>query len=54
MGPRERDRLWDRHILNSAAVGELLSGVRVWQMSEVVPGCPGSRWRSPGLTCRLS
>src|SRR5882757_9113505 len=24
LGPREVDRLWDRHILNSAAVGELL------------------------------
>jgi len=25
LGPREVDRLWDRHILNSAAVAELLS-----------------------------
>jgi 16S rRNA (guanine527-N7)-methyltransferase len=24
IGPRETDRLWDRHILNSAALGELL------------------------------
>jgi 16S rRNA (guanine527-N7)-methyltransferase len=24
IGPRELDRLWDRHLLNSAAVGELL------------------------------
>ena len=24
LGPREVDRLWDRHILNSAAVAELL------------------------------
>ncbi len=24
IGPREADRLWDRHILNSAALGELL------------------------------
>ena len=24
IGPREADRLWDRHLLNSAAVGELL------------------------------
>lgn len=24
IGPRERDRLWERHILNSAAVGELV------------------------------
>lgn len=25
LGPREVDRLWDRHILNSAAVGELIA-----------------------------
>jgi 16S rRNA (guanine527-N7)-methyltransferase len=25
LGPREVDRIWERHILNSAAVGELLS-----------------------------
>ncbi len=24
IGPRERDRLWDRHILNSAAIAELI------------------------------
>ena len=24
IGPREADRLWDRHILNSAAIGELV------------------------------
>ncbi len=24
IGPRERERLWDRHILNSAAIGELI------------------------------
>ena len=24
LGPREVDRLWDRHLLNSAVVGELL------------------------------
>ena len=26
LGPREVDRLWERHILNSAAVGELIAG----------------------------
>lgn len=25
IGPRERDRLWDRHLLNSAAVAELIA-----------------------------
>lgn len=25
IGPRERDRLWERHILNSAAIGELIA-----------------------------
>ena len=25
IGPREVDRLWDRHLLNSAAVAELLA-----------------------------
>ena len=29
IGPREADRLWERHLLNSAAVGELLRGRRV-------------------------
>ncbi len=26
LGPREVDRVWDRHLLNSAAIGELLDG----------------------------
>lgn len=26
IGPREADRLWDRHLLNSAALGELVAG----------------------------
>jgi 16S rRNA (guanine527-N7)-methyltransferase len=30
IGPREVDRLWDRHLLNSAAIGELIAdGARV-------------------------
>ena len=28
LGPREVDRLWDRHMLNSAAVAELLDAGR--------------------------
>ena len=28
LGPREVDRLWDRHLLNSAAVAELLDDGR--------------------------
>jgi 16S rRNA (guanine527-N7)-methyltransferase len=26
IGPRETDRIWDRHVLNSAALGELVEG----------------------------
>ena len=43
VGPRERDRLWDRHILNSAAVGELLpAGARVADVGSGagLPGIP--------------
>lgn len=43
IGPREVDRLWDRHILNSAAVGELIvSGERVVDIGSGagLPGLP--------------
>lgn len=43
IGPREVDRLWDRHILNSAAVAELLeAGVRVADIGSGagLPGIP--------------
>jgi 16S rRNA (guanine527-N7)-methyltransferase len=43
LGPREADRLWDRHLLNSAAVGELLeSGERVVDIGSGagLPGIP--------------
>lgn len=43
IGPREVDRIWDRHILNSAAVGELLaSGERVVDIGSGagLPGVP--------------
>ena len=43
IGPREVDRLWDRHLLNSAAVGELLQpGERVVDIGSGagLPGIP--------------
>lgn len=43
LGPREVDRLWDRHILNSAAVGELIAdSVRVVDVGSGagLPGIP--------------
>ncbi|SEH55635.1 16S rRNA m(7)G-527 methyltransferase [Mycolicibacterium rutilum] len=43
IGPREVDRLWDRHILNSAAVGELVeSGTRLGDIGSGagLPGIP--------------
>ena len=43
LGPREVDRLWDRHILNSAAVAELLdSGGRIADIGSGagLPGIP--------------
>lgn len=43
IGPREVDRIWDRHILNSAVVGELIeSGARVLDIGSGagLPGLP--------------
>lgn len=43
IGPRETDRLWDRHILNSAALGELLAaGERIGDIGSGagLPGIP--------------
>jgi 16S rRNA (guanine527-N7)-methyltransferase len=43
LGPREIDRLWNRHILNSAAIGELLSpGQRIADIGSGagLPGIP--------------
>ena len=43
LGPREVDRIWDRHLLNSAAVGELLEqGERVVDIGSGagLPGIP--------------
>ena len=43
LGPREVDRLWDRHILNSAAIAELLeTGERVADIGSGagLPGIP--------------
>jgi 16S rRNA (guanine527-N7)-methyltransferase len=43
LGPREADRVWDRHLLNSAAIGELLEpGERVIDIGSGagLPGIP--------------
>jgi 16S rRNA (guanine527-N7)-methyltransferase len=43
LGPREVDRVWDRHILNSAAIGELLDdGERIGDIGSGagLPGIP--------------
>jgi 16S rRNA (guanine527-N7)-methyltransferase len=43
IGPREADRLWDRHLLNSAALGELVpAGCRVLDVGSGagLPGIP--------------
>ncbi|MFC3689136.1 16S rRNA (guanine(527)-N(7))-methyltransferase RsmG [Aquipuribacter hungaricus] len=43
IGPREADRLWDRHLLNSAVVGELVpDGARVLDVGSGagLPGIP--------------
>lgn len=43
LGPREADRIWDRHILNSAAVAELIeTGARVVDIGSGagLPGVP--------------
>ena len=54
LGPREVDRLWDRHIFNSAAVAELLEPASGLRTSVVERACPGYRWRWPGRTSRLT
>lgn len=52
LGPREVERIWDRHILNSAAVAELLgAGERVIDIGSG-RACPGYRWRSHGPISR--
>ena len=43
IGPREVDRLWDRHILNSAVIGEVIDeGARVVDIGSGagLPGIP--------------
>ena len=46
LGPREVDRLWERHILNSVAVAELIPrGAAVADVGSARV-CRASRWRS--------
>ena len=51
IGPREPQRLWTRHLLNSAAVGTLIDpGVAVVDIGSGA-GLPESHWPSPAPTC---
>ena len=55
LGPREVDRLWDRHLLNSAAIGELFGSDE--QIADIgsgagLPGIPLALAR-PGLRLTL-
>ncbi len=55
IGPRERERLWDRHVLNSAVLGELIgAGRRVLDVGSGagLPGIPLALAR-PDLTIAL-
>lgn len=55
IGPRERERLWDRHVLNSAVLGELIEpGCRVLDVGSGagLPGIPLALAR-PDLTIAL-
>ncbi len=48
IGPREVPRLWQRHILNSAVVAELIPTGAPSSTSARVPGCPVCRWHWHG------
>lgn len=55
IGPREADRLWERHLLNSAVIGELVpDGIRVLDVGSGagLPGVPLALAR-PDLTVTL-
>ena len=55
IGPRELPRLWDRHVLNSAAVGEVLPLERDRRRRRVrAPGSPASRWPSRVRTSHIT
>ena len=52
-GPREAERIWDRHLLNSAvARGADPATARASSTSAAAPGCRASRWRSPARPAR--
>ena len=46
IGPRETERLWERHVFNSAAVADLVVRAPASSTWAAGPGCPASRWRS--------
>lgn len=45
VGPREVGRLWDRHLLNCAVIGELSNAVTGSWISVAEPGCRACHWR---------
>ena len=50
IGPRETPKLWDRHILNCAVLGEAIAtGLTVATLAPV-PACPASPSLSPAPT----
>ncbi len=66
IGPAELDRLWDRHLLNSGAVAELLrpgervadigsggAGAAGYTVGDSTPGCPGGPRRTSATSKRI-
>ncbi len=50
IGPREVPRLWERHLLNCAVIGELIAEAsRLWTL-EAAPAYPVSLSQSPART----
>ena len=54
IGPREVPRLWTRHVLNCAVLGELVPAGPRWSTWGAGRGCRGSPWRWPDRTCAVT
>ena len=54
LGPREADRLWDRHILNSAALSELIPLTARSPTWAVAPAYPAYPLLCYGLICEVT
>lgn len=48
IGPSEVGRLWDRHVMNCAAIGELVRAASESAILAVEPAYPAFRWPSRG------